>query len=214
VKTNEPVWGTNVAALELKKVLMESSLQASGPLECSQGVSAMAAERRKEQRRESDRILVKILEILQVVEKLSQGEKVDFTEAYADLVGLKDQLGRRKEDRDLGEALCATVGAIACNVAQKGTQGQEIGRRRVRLTRLGGGKGETHRVIEGWENREPQLGKSYLIFQESGRVVRTSPLTRISGAFLQTRNSLYQLEIIGDSTPTKIHLPPKRQDEG
>lgn len=173
----------------------------------------MVAERRKEPRRESDRILSKMLEILRVVEKLSRGEDVDFTEAYADLVGLKGQLGRRKEDRDLGEALCATVGAIACNVAQKGTQGQQASRRRVRLTRLGGGKGETHRVIEGWENGEPQLGKSYLIFQESGRVVRTSPLTRISGGFLQTRNSLYQLEIIGDFAAQKIRLPPRKDDD-
>lgn len=173
----------------------------------------MDAERRKAQRREADRILWKLLDILRVVEKLSQGEEVDFTEAYADLVGLKDQLGRRKEDRDLGEALCATVGAIACNVAQKGFQGQDKAHRRVRLTRLGGGKGDAHKVIEGWENNEPQLGKSYLIFQESGRVVRTSPLTRISGDFLQTRNSLYQLEIIGDPNTAKIRLPPRKHFE-
>ncbi len=173
----------------------------------------MTAERRKELRRESDRILLKMVEILRVVEKLSRGEQVDFTEAYADLVGLKNQLGRRKEDRDLGEALCATVGAIACNVAQQGPGSYQGGRRRVRLTRLGGGKGQTHRVIEGWENGEPQLGKSYLIFQDSGRVVRTSPLTRVSGAFLQTRNSLYQLEILGDATSAQIRLPSRGERE-
>ncbi|MEJ5376571.1 MAG: hypothetical protein WHX93_08330 [bacterium] len=173
----------------------------------------MAAERRKEQRRESDRILMKILEILRVVEKLSRGEQVDFTEAYADLVGLKDQLGRRKEDRELGEALCVTVGAIACNVAQRGSSGQQMGRRRIRLTRLGGGKGETHRIIEGWENEEPRVGKSYLIFQEGGRVLRTSPLTRISGAFVQTRNSLYQIEILDDPQAARIHISPSGEDE-
>jgi hypothetical protein len=172
----------------------------------------MVGERRREPRRESDRILLKVLEILRVVERLSRGEDVDFTESYADLVGLKDQLGRRKEDRELGEALCATIGAIACNVTQTGTRDQQTGKRRVRLTRLGGGKGELNKVIEGWEDGEPRVGKSYRVFQDSGRVIRTSPLTRVSGEFLQSRNSLYQLEVIGETNSLRLRLPSRDED--
>lgn len=166
-------------------------------------------ERRRESRRTSDRVLVKILEILKVVERMSRGERVDFTETYADLVGLKDRLGRRREDRELGEALCAIIGAIACSVADTDAQAARPQRRRVRLTRLGGGKGEQLRVIEGWEEEEPQEGKSYRILQDNGRLVRTSTLTRVSGEFLQSRNSLYKIQVLMVGSRSGIKLPPR-----
>jgi hypothetical protein len=161
----------------------------------------MTENRRKEIRRETDRVLDKLLETLQVVEKISRGEQADFTEAYADLVGLKNQLGRREVDRRIGDALCATIGAIASNIGHPGEtkeQPAEERLRRVRLTKVSGGKG--HATIAGWEEAPPEVGKSYRVFQENGSVVRTSPITRVSEGFVQTRNSLYQLEILGEQT--------------
>jgi CHAT domain-containing protein len=73
----------------------------------------MDEDQRKETRRGTDLILHKIVEILRVLEMISRGEDADFTEAYADLVGMRDQLGKRSEDRELGETLCRTIEAIA-----------------------------------------------------------------------------------------------------
>ena len=160
----------------------------------------MEDNRRKEIRRETDKVLEKLLETLQVVEKISRGEDADFTEAYADLVGLKDQIGRRNQDRRMGDALCATIGAIASNIgrpAETKEQPAEEGLRRVQLTRVSGGKGQTS--VSGWEESPPEVGRSYRLFQENGSVLRTSPITRISEGYIQTRNSLYQLAVIGES---------------
>ncbi len=168
-------------------------------------------ERRQQPRRNSDKVLRKILEVLRVVERLSRGEDVDFTEAYADLVGLKDQLGRRKEDRELGEALCVTLGSIASNIVggSKRPESTFTPKRKVRLLRRAGGSGRTDAVIEGWEQHPPVLGKSYVVLQENGRFVRTSSLTKITGNVLQTRNSIYELEILEEEDAPRVRIPSR-----
>ena len=161
----------------------------------------MEQSRRKAGRRDSDRVLGKVIEILRVIEKMSKGESVDFTETYADLVGLKDQVGRRKEDRQLGEALCTTIGSIACNLvspAEESPKTSEEPLRKVRITKMGGARGKMQAVIVGWEESPPQVGKIYRVFQENGSVIRTTPVTRVSPGYVQTRNSLYQLEVVED----------------
>ena len=171
----------------------------------------MEMERREQPRRNSDKVLRKILEVLRVVERLSRGEDVDFTEAYADLVGLKDQLGRRREDRELGEALCVTLGSIASNIVGgfKRAESSFAPRRKVRLSRRAGGSGRTDTVIEGWEQHPPVLGKSYVVLQENGRFVRTSSLIKITGNVLQTRNSIYELEILEEEDAPRVRIPSK-----
>jgi hypothetical protein len=74
----------------------------------------MAEKRKQERRADSDRVIKKIVDTLRIIERMSEGEEdVDFTEQYADLVGLMRKLGRRKEDDELGEALDYTFKSIA-----------------------------------------------------------------------------------------------------
>jgi hypothetical protein len=151
-------------------------------------------------------MLEKVLEILRVLEKISKGENVDFTESFADLVGLKDQLGRRQEDRQLGEALCTVIGSIATNlVGAEDDRGETPDGvlRKVKLTRVSGGKGKPQPAIVGWEEHPPRVGQIYRVFQENGSVVRTSPITRFAGGYVQTRNSLYQIEVVEEKDEGK-----------
>ena len=77
----------------------------------------MVADTRQRTRRNSDSVIRKILEALRVLERISQAEvKSDFTEPYADLVGLMDKLGRRKDDMEFMEDICATLQSIAINL--------------------------------------------------------------------------------------------------
>lgn len=78
----------------------------------------MEQNQRKKPRRNSDRLLQKTAEILRILERIYRGEEADFSEAYADLVGMKDQLGRRREDRELGDSLCASIEAIASHLGR------------------------------------------------------------------------------------------------
>jgi hypothetical protein len=53
------------------------------------------------------------------------------------------------------------------------------------------------------------LGKSYVVLQENGRFVRTSSLTKITGNVLQTRNSIYELEILEEEDAPRVRIPSK-----
>ncbi len=168
----------------------------------------MGQEQRKKTRRHSDRVLRKVVDILQILEKLSEGEQVDFTEAYADLVGMKDLLGRRKEDRRLGDDLCATLGTTAAIIVQRTpapapapARAHEERLRKVRLAKVSQTKKGDDAAIVGWEESPPALGKSYRIFTDTGGVFRTSILVKVAPGYIRTRNSLYEvkvLEIRGD----------------
>ena len=76
------------------------------------------------------------VKVLQNLQRLSEGEDVDYTEDYADLVALKDQVGRREEDKKLGTVLCSTVEAVASNIGR--LLKQEQGTRKVRITKASG----------------------------------------------------------------------------
>lgn len=167
----------------------------------------MAQEQRKKTRRHSDRVLRKVVEILQILEKLSEGEQVDFTEAYADLVGMKDQLGRRKEDRRLGDDLCATLGTTAAIIVQHAAEpvpapapaparAHEERLRKVRLTKASQTKKGADAAVVGWEESPPALGKSYKIFTDTGGVFRTSILVKVAPGYIRTRNSLYEVQVL------------------
>jgi|Deesub1362B_J571_1020462.scaffolds.fasta_scaffold02675_5 hypothetical protein len=186
----------------------------------------MNSNRRKGIRRHSDRILRKILEVLRDLEKVSEGQHVDFTEAYADLVALKDQLGRRREDRKLAEDLCATIESLAHRLspqeALNSTQQQGIQEERPRRVRLfkvsGGGLGTQVSgtpTVEGWEESPPQTGKVYRIFKDNGGLFRTSVIRKVSSGYIQTQNSLYRLEVIQEADNENFRnllFPPKGKD--
>lgn len=158
----------------------------------------MQKNRRKKTRRKSDRIIQKTVEVLGTLERIAKGEEVDFTEAYADLVGMKDKLGRRKEDRKLGESLCATIEALACNPGSslpiKSRPG-DARPRKIRLTKISG-QSDPKRTIVGWEEKPPIVGRRYQVFSEDGSVIRTSAVTKVAAGYVQTRRSVYQIEVL------------------
>lgn len=160
----------------------------------------MKKERRKEKRRDIDRVMEKTVELLRELERLSGGEEVDYSESYADLVGMKDWIGRREEDRKLGETLVSTIGSIAANIAQLQEKGKRP--RKVRVTKMSGKEGaqlDVQTTIVGWEEARPRVGRNYRLIQEDGGVFSSAPLTKIASGYFQTRNSLYQIEVLEES---------------
>ncbi len=157
-------------------------------------------DRRRTQRRDSDRVLKETVEILKILEEISRGEEGDYSEHFADLVGLKDRLGRRKEDRRLGETLCSTLESLATNLQQLVKRRGDL--RKVRITKVSGRKGARlglQIVIVGWEEERPCVGKNYRLFKEDGGIFRSALVTRVTEDYFQTQNSLYRLEVLHES---------------
>ncbi len=50
--------------------------------------------------------------------------------------------------------------------------------------------------FEGLEPLKPKPGREYLLFDDSGRVVRTSPVLRLHDGFFETHNSFYKLTVL------------------
>ncbi|MGQ9858289.1 MAG: hypothetical protein ACUVS3_06315 [Thermodesulfobacteriota bacterium] len=53
---------------------------------------------------------------------------------------------------------------------------------------------------EGWELTPPRPGEIYLLFTESGAVFRTSPVRRLIKGGFQTKNSVYRLLVLEETT--------------
>jgi hypothetical protein len=157
----------------------------------------MGKNRRKHTRRTQDKILTQTVKVLQNLQRLSGGEDVDYTEDYADLVGMKDHVGRREEDEKLVTHLCSTVEALASNIS--GLLKEEQSNRNVRITQASG-KNETPLrsfiTIEGWEAEQPKVGEIYRVYLHDGGVFATSPVTAVKSDYFKTQNSLYRIEIL------------------
>jgi hypothetical protein len=157
----------------------------------------MAENRRKKKRRSSDQILNETIQVLRTLERISKGEEADFSEYFVDLVGMKDRIGRREEDRKLGEALCSAIESIASNIGKLLEREKSL--RHVRITKMGGKKGAKLAVetaILGWEEDRPQIGKNYRVFKEDGGVFRSAVVTKVTDDQFHTVNSLYRLEVL------------------
>ncbi len=94
--------------------------------------------------------------------------------------------------------------------------------RRVRLQRIVQSGTEEFVTLgtpfEGLEPLKPRAGQEYLLFEDSGKVVRTSPVVRLHEGFIETQNSFYKLTVLeeepfdlaGEEPPGKtqeIRLP-------
>jgi hypothetical protein len=55
------------------------------------------------------------------------------------------------------------------------------------------GMGQPH---EGLELVKPMVGKEYVIFNDTGRVVKTSDVLSVKDGFFETRNSYYKLTVL------------------
>ncbi|MEJ5374998.1 MAG: hypothetical protein WHX93_00300 [bacterium] len=154
-------------------------------------------ERRNTIRRGSDRALKHTVEILKLLDRMFKGQKVDFGEYYADLVGMRSSLGRREEDRALAEELCSALEALAADI--QGLTGENKTLRRVRLTKM---SGKRHAALDlqsclvGWEESRPRVGSNYTVFKDEGGVFRSAVVIRVAEGEFQTRNSIYKVEIL------------------
>jgi hypothetical protein len=62
------------------------------------------------------------------------------------------------------------------------------------------------KVYEGWEKEKPALHKPYFLYHDA--VFRTSKVVSIHDDFIETRNSVYRLSIVGEySTDTSEREP-------
>jgi hypothetical protein len=157
----------------------------------------MDPNRRQQVRRRTDRALQETIEILRVLEKISRGEGGDFGEQYADLVALKDRLGRREEDRKLGESLCSAIEGIATNIGSLLEKDKPL--RKVQVIKMSGRKNaqvEVQSAVVGWEESRPRVGKNYRIFKDDGGIFRSAVVVKVIPGFFQTQNSLYRVEVL------------------
>lgn len=158
---------------------------------------SMERERRKGPRRGADEALRQAVEAIEALDRLAKGEKVDFGEYYADLVAMRNSLGRRSEDKQLADSLCTTLESLANNIQELLQNGRAL--RRVRIKKVRGkesvaiGPGT---VIEGWEEARPQVGRSYRVFRDDGGVFRSAVVVKVGKGMFETKNSVYAIEVL------------------
>jgi hypothetical protein len=157
----------------------------------------MTEDRRKKERRTAGKVLSKTVAMLQMLEKVSRGEDVDYSGEYAELVGVRDQMGRRREDGELGNLLCSAIEAIAGNIDN--ILKREKSLRQVRITKASGrpdSKVPAFTVVDGWEAARPRVGEVYKVYRDDGGVFSTSIVMEVQQDYFQTQNSLYRIEVL------------------
>jgi hypothetical protein len=146
-------------------------------------------------RRASDAFFQEIAHMLEVLSRLSEGKREEFGEQFANLVGVKNTLGRRLEDKKLGDEICFHLERIASNVAQMVSG--KAGLRRVRIRKVIGKEEATvakDKVFVGWEEAPPQVNRSYCLYIEGGGIFRSATITNVLKDHFRTRNSLYEIQ--------------------
>ena len=157
----------------------------------------MDEDRRGKKRRRGDHVLQRTIEVLEKLEKISEGNIEDFTEHYADLVGVKDLVGRRKRDRTVGELLCSTIESLATNLDTLLQQDQSL--RKVRITKMRGKKTSrvaVHTSVVGWEAEQPSVGDRYQLYKDGGGIFRSAVVTEVKSEYFKTKNSTYRIEVL------------------
>jgi hypothetical protein len=157
----------------------------------------MKEDRRKNTRRQSDRILVQTVAILKILEKISRGEIEDPTDYFTDLSVLIDQVGRRQEDRKVVKRLFSSLEAVANNLNKLLEKQRTL--RQVKIIKMSGRKTQPIAVntpIEGWEAERPKMGDCYRVYKDDGGVFSSSPVTEVQPGYIRTQNSFYRLEVL------------------
>jgi hypothetical protein len=158
---------------------------------------AGADERRENLRRQSDLFVRELSSVLEILAKMSEGKKENFGEQYSRLVGMQNPLGRRDEDKRLGNRICYFLERLASNLARM--VGSEAGLRKVKIRKVTG-KDEAavakDKIFTGWEESPPQVGKGYCLYLEGGGVFRSARVTQTLKDVFRTANSVYEIEEI------------------
>jgi hypothetical protein len=154
-------------------------------------------ERRQQVRRKSDLFFREISVMLHILANMSEGKVEEFGEQFANLVGVKNTLGRRIDDKKLGDDICFSVERLASNLAD--LVGSRGGLRKVRIRKVTGkyaGVVEKDKILLGWEEAPPQEGKSYCLYIVGGGIFRSAKVTQALQDHFRTRNSIYEIQQI------------------
>jgi hypothetical protein len=147
---------------------------------------------------------------------LLQGKDGDFSEILYRIQEISGRIGRREEDRKLGEALRHSSERLARRLMELGLIRQMP--RKIRLRKLhGGDQGPLSVGGEriGWEMEAPVPGRRYCLHQDGGRVLRTGIVEACGAGYVRTQNSLYAHEVVGQKPADRETAEPcqKRQAE-
>lgn len=160
-------------------------------------VESQPKDRRHETRRSTDRFLVRVQQMLETLVDMSHGKHKEFGEEFADLISLKDILGRRSDDRRLGNRICASIEQLGSYIVR--TSADRAGLRKVQLRKVKGKQEASMkkaRTFVGWGQARPQVGKRYFVYLESGGVFRSAIVRQVSENHFQTKNSLYEIRLL------------------
>jgi hypothetical protein len=170
-------------------------------------------EKRAQIRRKTDRLIRETMNVHRIILDLLQGRKGDFAKALRQMQVVGSSLGRRAEDRKLGEALSQGVEGIARRLLELGIIDQLP--RKVRLRKVLGVSGSKFPVgLErvGWEMDVPKAGERYCLYMDDGRLFRTGEVTEQSNDHFRTGNSVYEIEEVAEKgaerQPQKAETPP------
>jgi len=181
--------------VEFQEIAEEDRQRLKEYLETVQG--STFKERRQEIRRRGDLFILELKAMLEILVDMSRGRRVEFGEQFANLVGVKNTLGRRMDDKKSAEVICYLIEQIASNLADH--FGKQTGLRHVRIRKVTGRDAAVvakDRTFPGWEEAPPQIGKIYCLYLHGGGIFRTTLVTQVEGNHFHTRNSLYEIQQI------------------
>lgn len=183
-----------------------------------QGRGPEPVDRRARTRRSSDQLLMETIKVHRTLLELLHGKSANLSAALRRLEKMGLDLGRREEDKRMGEALTGGLDAIAKRLLDLGIIEQLP--RKVRVIKVLGKENSsfpvgTQRV--GWEMDLPRLGQRYCVYLDDGRVFRTGEVTEMGQGHFKTGNSVYEIQVLeedsaGSMGPEKKASSPPPHD--
>ncbi|MEJ5377148.1 MAG: hypothetical protein WHX93_11265 [bacterium] len=164
--------------------------------ETRNGASGLV-ERRTRTRRGADQLLLETIRVHRTLLELLHGKSANLSAALRRLEEMGLDLGRREQDRQVGEALTGGLDAIAKRLLELGIIEQLP--RKVKVVKVLGKDGSsfsvgTERV--GWEMDLPRVGQRYCVYLDDGRVFRTGEVTEVGQGHFRTGNSVYEIHVL------------------
>jgi hypothetical protein len=160
----------------------------------------MDVDQRNSVRRKTDQLLLETIRVHRVLLSMLQGKGGNMSSALRRLQQLGVDLGRRDDDRRLGQTLSEGLIGIANRLLELGIIDQLP--RRIRLTKILGksnGKFPVGMEKVGWEMEIPKVGERYCLYLDDGRVFRTGQIAEYGDDRFRTGNSVYKIEVMEEA---------------
>ncbi len=164
----------------------------------------MVKERRGGARRSSDLLIRQTMEFHRAIIDIMEGRGGDLPSLLRMARQTVVDLGRREEDRRLGELLSAGLEGLARRLVELGVIEQVP--RKVRLRKVLGKSNDKFPIgVEklGWEMDLPKVGERYCLYLDDGRVFRTGEVLEYGEEHFRTRNSVYEIRVVQEGGPAR-----------